>query len=672
MYNKIKGGTCINIQGLNCWIPPYGFGCHSVTSEIMPTDVIKRSEIPTEQYWEAPEFGEYYDLRFEQENQMREVDPDYMDQELETIRQREWRRRMYGVWVYINGTPTYLPGIYYFYLTYWPLDTGLPDYRVIDLEYFLFWQYCVEDPLCYGMAEVCKRRNGKTYRAACIIYECISRTKKALGGIQSKAEKDAQEVFDKAIVPQFQYFPEFLFFRPIWDDSMGSTPKGKLRFFKPSVKGKGAKKNLKGEELKSIIDYRGAKPKEYDGSKTKRLLLDESGKVETDVVQRHLVLKHCVVDQRRQIIGKMIVTSTVEEIGVKYRFDELWYQSDPNEREANGQTKSGLYRFFMSAARSGDYDIYGVPKEKETLTAIMSDRESLRDRPSDLIAAIRKEPLSADEAFKTANDRCHFNLIKLNDQNTNLTAFASSILERGNFVYENGKQDTDVVWVKDNNGRWQIPKGFILKKEETNLVEKTGSLFYPKNGWRFVSAVDPYDHNVTEDNRRSNGASLVKQLNNINDPDDIYIHAYVAKYLARPQTADILWEDMIKQCRYFGIPILVENQKRGIIRYFEQRGYAPFLQRIQGYKDAGIPSTEENKHTGLYFIEDMVENHCDRIYFPDLINDLIKFDVTQTQKFDLAMACLWTEFAAKYKVARKTLDTATKVTDLFPLYKKSV
>lgn len=664
MYKAIPGGTKTHIQGLDIWIPPLGQGVHAVTGELGPVDIIKRSDIPSEQYWEPQPIPDDYEDRAEEEAAMAEGDPFYVDAELEAIRQREWRRRLYGVWVFINGTPTYLPGIYYFFLSYWPLDTGLPDYRRIDLEYFLFWQYCVLDPNCYGMLEVCKRRNGKTYRAACVVYEAISRTHKALGGMQSKNQGDAQDIFDKAIVPQFQGLPSF--FRPIWDDSLGSTPKGKLRFFKPSKKGKAAHKNLRGSELKSAIDYRDSKPKAYDGTKTYRLLLDESGKVETDVVKRHLVLKHCVLDNKRRVIGKLIVTSTVEEIGVRFRFDELWYQSDPLQREQNGQTKSGLYRFFMPADRSGAYDIYGEPLQKETLEAILSDRHSLRDHPSDLIDAIRKEPLTADEAFKLANEACHFNQIKLNDRLSDIYPFKDTLVERGNFVWKDGVQDSKVLWQADRNGRWEMCRGFILKDEETNLVEKRGTMYFPKNDYRFGGAVDPYDHNLTEDNRRSNGASLIKQKNNISNHNDVFIGAYVVKYLARPQTADILWEDMIKQAVYFGCSLLVENQKRGIIRYFQDRGYGPFLQRLPGYKEVGIPSTEENKHTALYFVEELVENSCDKLFFPDLINDLIKFDVTKTQKYDLGMACLWTEMACRARVIKAQPGSTKKITDYFP------
>lgn len=664
MYKKIPGGTSIEVQGLTCWIPPYGYGTHSVTGELAPTDVIKRSEKAKEQYWEPQPIPEDYEERAEEEEKLAESNPNYFDHELEAIRQREWRRRMYGVWVWINGKAVYLPGIYYFFLNYWPLDTGLPDYRVIDLEYFYFWQYCVEDPDSYGLIETRKRRDGKTYRAACILFEAISRTERALGGMQSKKLDDAQDIFDKAIVPQFQELPSF--FRPVWDDSLGSTPKGKLRFFRPSKKGKNAKQFLRGKELKSYIDYRESKPKAYDGSKTYRLLLDESGKVETDVVKRHLIVKKCCEDNRRKIIGKMIVTSTVEEIGVRYRYDELWYQSDPKQREKNGKTKSGLYKFFIGADRSGDYDIYGEPKQKETLRAIMADREAMRDEPGDLIDFMRKEPLTEEEAFKTANDACHFNLIKLNDRLSDLIPYKDSITERGNFIYVNGQKDGKVIWEKNHLGKWEVPRAFILDEKETNLVEKIGTMFFPKNDFRFGSAVDPYDHNITEDNRRSNGASLVKQKNNISNHEDVFINAYVCKYLARPLTADILWEDMIKQCRYFGCSILVENNKRGIIRYFEERGYGPFLQRLPGYKEAGVPSTEENKHTALFFVEEMVEKYPDKLYFVDQINDLIKFDVTKTQKYDLAMATLWVEMACKSRNLRVQVNNTKKITDFFP------
>ena len=144
MFKKIQGGSKVIVMNLECWIPPVGMGCHSATFEIAPTDVIKRSNKPSEQYWEAQPLPDDWEDRLDEERRERALrdrqglDNDYTDPQLDAIREREWRRRLYGVWFWNNGVPTYLTGLNYFYLNYWQLDIGLPYFRLIDLEYFYF------------------------------------------------------------------------------------------------------------------------------------------------------------------------------------------------------------------------------------------------------------------------------------------------------------------------------------------------------------------------------------------------------------------------------------------------------------------------------------------------------------------------------------------------------
>jgi hypothetical protein len=72
-------------------------------------------------------------------------DPEYYEEEIAFI-QQEWDRRLNGVWYYINGKPTYIPGVFYFYLTCWYLERGYPTYRERDRLFFVFSEFCENDP----------------------------------------------------------------------------------------------------------------------------------------------------------------------------------------------------------------------------------------------------------------------------------------------------------------------------------------------------------------------------------------------------------------------------------------------------------------------------------------------------------------------------------------------
>jgi hypothetical protein len=672
MFNKIEGGSTVVIQGLTCWIPPVGYGIHVETGEIKRVDIIKRSNVAAEQYWEAVELPiELEDWKAE-EDEMKKDNPTYVHQDLLKIKQREWHRRLYGVWFHNRGKDgksemRYLSGLHYYYLNYWNLDIGLPDFRIIDWEYFIFWQYCVFDPKCFGLIEIRKRRDGKTYRATCILEECISRCADSHAGIQSKNKDDSQEVFQIKLIPPFQALP--FFFKPTYDTTKGDAPKELLSFFRTAQKGKLATRREKIKELRSTIGFKDSKPKAYDGRKLKRLLLDESGKTEVNILNRHKVVKYCLMDQRRRVIGKMIVTTTVEEIGVRFGFKDLWKQSNQFEKEKGGSTKSGLYKFFIPASRSGDYDVYGYPEEKETLAAILADRKSFINEPDELNDLIRKEPLTEEEAFRISSQQCHFNVVRLNDRLDELSGM-ENYKERGDFYWENGIRDTKVKWQRNTKGRWEIAWMFD-KPEQTNNSPHFGSSIEPGNAYQFVAGCDPFDHDTVEDYRRSNAASFVLKRNDPFGENQEYNKAFVCKYLARPETANIFFEDMIKQCHFYGSPLLVEDNKPGLLRYFKDRGYSRFLIRIPGKKEPGIPSTQENKITGLEIMQDYVINFSDRMFFPDLIHDLIAFDVKDTQKYDLTMAALWTLMADMHRMAKRNMNEVKDINSIFKLYKAS-
>lgn len=657
MYKPIPNGSKVTIQGLDCWVPPIGMGSHCVTEELAVTDIIKRSDNPKEQYWERQELPEDFEemVAEEEEEATRRNDPEYSNPQLDAIREREWRRRLYGVWFYNNGKPTYLTGLHYFFLNYWELDIGYPAFRIIDLEFFYFWEYCCQDPLCYGALDLRKRRDGKSYRGGCILYEAASRTEKAHCGMMQKKYEDARdEIYMKCVLPQFQQLPSF--FRPTYDTAAGDAPVSGLRFFKPSKKGKKAMESYRNKtvrELRSRIDYRETKVKTYDGSKLYRVFADERAKVEIDVVEAHGVLKKCLENDVREVVGKMLVASTVEEIGIKFRYQRLWEMSDQYNREKTGKTKSGLYRFFIPADRSGARDIYGFPLKEQVRAEILAEREALEDNQTDLADAIRKEPLSVEEAFAVANKDCHYNLPKLNWQRSNLSQL-ERITQRGNFMWENATPFTRVVWEANTNGRWEMPVGFSFSDTSLiNNVAQLGSQYRPGNKARFSLGLDPYDHDIVEDeNRRSMAAALVLKKYDPMQPDDPFGKAFICKYHGRPKTATLMYDDILKTCWYFGCQVLYESNKPGIKKYFVDNNCEGFLVKIPGYSDYGIPSTQENKRAILDCTEEYIENYVDRVYFLSLIDDWIKFDVTKTQKFDLAMAAGWTLIAELQKVSR--------------------
>lgn len=679
MLSKIKNGSIVDVQGLKCQLPPVGYLKNILTGDIEYRGVISRSPVAAEQYWERKLPPTWLNKRLKEETIKRKIDPAYVDKELEAYKAQEWDRRLNGCWFMNNGVAVYLTGMHYLYLQWWSIDIGYVKFRIPDLEYFYFLQYCIEDSQCLGMLEVTKRRFGKTYRAGLFAYEYASRTTEAMSGVQSKTNADGKKFFNKAIIRPFRKLPSF--FRPEYDLSQGINPKSELRFQHTNIRGKAAEELLDKDELGSVIDYQSSELLAYDGQKLQSYVRDECLKTfEVDVYEGLDVIRYCLMDDEGRIIGKALYTSTVEieedgKKGKKRKPDsvseqagkKLWDDSDHLNKKSK-QTESGLYRFFMPAQRARCFDKYGYPNVEKAIKEILQDRKTVENNPKRLAARRRKEPMKIEEAFMTGAGDCHFNANLLNDR-VEFLAWNKGVTQRGNFIWKDGIPYTTVQWVKDeNNGRWERCWSFP-EKGMANNIEARGNLFFPKNHVQMISACDPYQNDVTEDTRNSMGGSHVFMRHDNNKAESIYSRSFICQYNARPKMVSLFYEDMIKQCFFFGTQLLYESNKPGIKTYFIDHGCEPFLIRIPGYKDYGIPSTTENKSLMVNLWEEYIQTHSERLFFLKQCEQLLKFDVNNTKPSDLAMSGGWALVADFYR--RHTIKEAKSVNinDYFRQYK---
>jgi len=665
MFKPVDNGSDENIQGLVCHLPPVGYVYNVLTGEVEKRGVYARSPRKTDQYWEPTRLPtDYHKLR-EKELRRQEEDKEFFDPVLEQFRQQEWDRRLNGFWFKSNGIDIYITGLHYFYLTYWTLDTGLPKYRDTDRKYFYFLQYCIEDPECFGMVEITKRRQGKTFRGGVFLYEYTSRTKNAQAGIQSKTGSDAKTVFRKAVIQPFKKLPDF--FVPVFDASKGLTPTSELRFYNTVVKGKNAN-TIRGEdELESMIDWKTSEAISYDGQKIHRYLGDEVGKtMEVNVWERYLVTRYCHLDDEGRIIGKSLLTTTVEDMEQGGEsFKKIWLNSDHTNKPGK-RTPSGLYRYFCPADETRYYDDYGFADKDRALNEILEERKLLTNDPRALSSVIRKEPLSWEEAFRIDGSKCLYNAMKLNERLDRLS-WKDNLTTRGNFVWEGGEKDTKVIWEPSQNGRWEVVKLFDTD-DESNKIVKRGESYTPNNHG-FVMGVDPVDHNQTQDGRRSNGAGVVLQKYNSARENDPYNFAFVCKYIYRPESVQIFYEDMLKTAVYYGCRILFENQKVGMMHYFNDRGYGDFLMWLPERTQPGIAASPKTHQHIAELTEAYINDYCDRVFFKDIVKEWLEFDISNTTAYDGAMAAGYALIADQAKTVKQDLSAVRDVSDFFKAHK---
>jgi len=591
MYSKIEGGKIIHIQGLDCWIPPVGYVVDMKTKELREVGVYSRSENTEEQYWERIKPPEWYAGVLKEEdayNKRKKDDSEpYFNEEYEQYKQQEWDRRLNGFWYMSNGKPVYLVGAHYLYMQHIQIDIGYPKFREPDLEYFYFLQYVIEDPECMGMLEITKRRFGKTFRGGVFVLDYPTRTKMTNGTIQSKTGADAKKVFAKAVVDPFKKLPRF--FKPEYDLSGGVTPKSELRFQNTNVRGKKAEENLEKEELGSLIDFYSADALATDGQKIHRKLDDEWAKtVECNIYERHEVTRYCLMDDEGRIIGKVLYTSTVEVLdtekdGVQEAAIKLWNDSDQNNKGEGGRTASGLYRFFMTADRAKNFDIYGVPNVEKTIKEILADRETVKHNQRSWAARVRKEARTIEEAFYAGNDQCEYNAENFQNQIKWIEDHPEQCYWRQARLVEKKKTIPSVVigkkpkesreigYMDDEKGGW-----FILEEpSKPNAFSDRNGYLEPLNKIAYQIGVDTTQDRIAV--AGSNPAITVFKKSCI--IDGIETGLYPVALWISPTRLDIHFDDEVrKACLFWGCEANYEIDRRtDFYRYFCKENCQAFL-----------------------------------------------------------------------------------------------
>lgn len=667
MYYPIPEGSVEVIQGYECQLPPVGYGKNRLTGELEYIGVIKNSIRPEKQKWQRIELPFDWEKKRKAEARQQNSDPDYFDLELERIREQHWRYRLCGVWFHINGKPVYIPGSYYMYLNWCQIDIGYPHYRDTDRKFYYVWEFCVEDPRCAGLVDIERRRAGKTYKAGSIIYDRTSLHKNHHGGIQSKTGPDAKQVFLKSVVTFFKKTPDF--FRPVYDRSKGLTPTSELRFFQTNAKGRRAEVILEGDELESWIDYGTSELYFYDGSKLNTYVSDEYGKTqEVNVWDRWNVVRFCL-DQDGAWIGKALFTTTIEEMengGENGR--KVWDASDPRERDNNGRTKSGMYRFFLPAYETFAFDEYGMPKVEEAKNHFLNERAGLQSDPRALSSIIRKNPFTIEEAFRIDGDRCLFDSMKLNYQLDSLS-YKQNLTTRGNFVWENGEPFTKVRFEKASNGRWEVCWLFENPEDANKVVCRNGQ-YYPNNNAAFTIGCDPFKYDAVKEMRRSDCAAFAFKKHNPLEKNAFYNDAFVCYYRYRAVTTAMQYEDLLKMAWYYGCQILFERNVDNWRDFYKPRNCEGFLMKLPGEDDYGI-YTDGAKQTHQLladYTEAYINENIEKVYFKKLVEEWLLFDIGKTTQFDTAMAAGFTLIAARNKIYHRTIESTKDVSNYFRMY----
>ncbi len=590
---------------------------------------------------------------------------DYIDE--------EFTRREEGFWFISKGVTTYITGTYYMYLQWSKIDVGQPDFRESNRLFYIFWEACKSDTRSYGMCYLKNRRSGFSFMSSAEAVNLATISTDSRFGILSKSGADAKKMFTDKVVPISVNYP--FFFKPIQDGM--DRPKTELAYRVPASKF--TRRKLEANEkiqeitgLDTTIDWKNTGDNSYDGEKLKLLVHDESGKWERpNNIQNNWRVTKTTLRLGSRVIGKCMMGSTSNSLDKGGdNFKKLYNDSDVTQRNANGQTRSGLYSLFipMEWNYEGYIDSYGLPvfntPKKEVTdphgTKITqgvieyweNEVEGLKSDQDSLNEFYRQFPRTTKHAFRDESKQSLFNLTKIYQQIDFNEDLKNSInVTRGSFQWENAEKDTKVIFIPNNDGRflvtWVPPANLQNKRYIKNGTN------YPGNEHCGAFGCDPYDISGTVDGRGSKGSlhGLTKF-----SMEDVPPNHFFLEYIARPQTAEIFFEDVLMACVFYGMPILAENNKPRLLYHFKRRGYRGYsINRpdrkynklsVTEKELGGIPnSSEDIKQAHAAAIETYInefvglkETGYGDVYFQRTLEDWAKFNINNRTKHDASIS----------------------------------
>jgi hypothetical protein len=381
-----------------------------------------------------------------------------------------------------------------------------------------------------------------------------------------------------------------------------------------------------------------------------------------------------------KVIGKCMMGSTSNALSKGGdNFKRLYMDSDPRRRSANGQTKSGLYSLFipMEWNFEGFIDEYGFPVFEDpskpvvgidgeliktgVITYWNNEVNALKNDPDALNEFYRQYPRTESHAFRDESRQSLYNLSKIYQQiDYNDSLIKDRVLTRGNFHWKNGELDTEVVWSPDPSGRFLVswlPGNGV----RNNVVKDRAGRFRPGNEHMGAFGCDPYDISGPVGGGGSNGSLHGKTKFHMEQ--DSPTNQFFLEYVTRTQTAEIFFEDVLMAIVFYGMPILIENNKTRLLYHLKNRGYRGFsMNRPDKHSSnlsktelelGGIPNSSEDvkqAHASAIgtYIEEYVgydqegtyrdPEEMGSMYFTKTLEDWARFDINNRTKHDASIS----------------------------------
>jgi hypothetical protein len=554
----------------------------------MPSEIIQGIEV----HWRDLEHGEdiLYENLPQEEQYFRRAECPFSDDDLLAIAakelaytgytptQKSWvdrenKRFEEGLYAYINGKLTFIPGAYWCYVNFWTLEHGeKPEYREDDRKFFLFHEYLRLKTNSLGILRLKGRRQGATSIAMFFMWFIGGRKSHSLCGLTSFNDQAAQDAFQRMFMYGFKAM------LPCFQEDFDSDSENFIRFVKPVEKKKKGVLAVKREGLNSYCDYKPNLVNSYDSGRQTYNCIDESGKRNKVNINSYWsrLSKTLVIG-----INKVGFAYSPTTVGAKKEGGEnfkLFYANSNQHTidKSTGKpvgldTPTRCVQYFVPATHcyAGCIDKFGNsviddPEEpvmgndgrwiKEgARTLILRDRKKLKDEQ--LMEHRRDYPLDVFDAFSFEAGTCEFNEKRLTDRIAYLEENPEEAFWRQGRLYEEYdavEKRILVKWADDDSGDCWI-KEF---PEKPNNYSVRGGFISALNELLYSGGADTYK-NIFAVNG-SDGAICVFKKSQLNDKGEEVGLYPVFFFEGRPRLIKQFNRIAFLVCLYFGCKINYE------------------------------------------------------------------------------------------------------------------
>lgn len=619
-------------------------------------------------------------------------------EELNEFARKQWHRRMNGEWWIIKDEPLYVPGPAIPFFDSWKTKNGiLAEFRYSALELFQFFYLVVEpNPQAYGAFIVKPRRIGDSENFLYIVWERTTRHKNVRGGLQSYTDTEAAKNFSR-IRTGHRGMPYY--FRP---NHSGSDNEA-LMMMAPSeimtlkkLREKAGKisagaTSIDDSFLNSMIDYESTVAGKYDGDQLFTYFLDEAWKIpihRMDVRKQWNNIKEVQsLFASTYVYGKSIISSTVEnpkskssEVEAIDIFDYFWDNSSPNDLKENGQTYTGLLRYFRNYELAAPPDTWGFPRKDVARANRNAELKAAKEK-KDLVKIVsikRKYPATIKDArtrlklrAPLSPDKCEERLRQIEGgedwKGNKVKDYRPKVVE-GYFKWVGNQPFTRVEWIPQEGGRFHLSqhplRANAVRWEYREVRDAHGAMVtrkvpVPMNMPFYRSGMDPYDADNTVGGG-SEGALVIKRREmlhmesklqvdeheKIMNVGDMETNTYVLDYMYRHVDPELFYMDCLMALWYFGVASFVEYDKPGFVNWANRNYLSAFLQYeppqlLQGSRKKARVGSKATSHVVSTYVDALaayVATYIWNNHHPRIIEQWKEFEPKDRTKYDLAVA----------------------------------